>query len=161
MIIRPTSKLAKQLGLKPTEVLPLAGNGYLDWSCRVFDVWAGQSLMLITNTASLYSTVVTVDGLKTQEQFINGLPVCLKQRLIADGFEYIFLDHIFPVSGTVELSKALNRSVTGSMSDMVSMATITLQEGKSSLEEVIALLNRTPFKALEYDHPKDKFVDLH
>lgn len=117
--------------------------------------------MLITNTASLYSTVVTVDGLKTQEQFINGLPVCLKQRLIADGFEYIFLDHIFPVSGTVELSKALNRSVTGSMSDMVSMATITLQEGKSSLEEVIALLNRTPFKALEYDHPKDKFVDLH
>ena len=160
MVIRPTTKLAKQLGLKPTEVLPLADNGYLDWSCRVFEVSRGYSLMLITNTASLYSTVVTVDGLKTSEQFINGLPNCLKRRFLKDGFEDIFFDHIYPVSGTVELSKALNRSVTGSMSDMISMATIMLNEDDSSLDEVIALLNRTPFKGLGYNRPKDKLLEL-
>lgn len=55
MIIRLTGKLAKQLGFDPMDSLPLAENLYVDWTCRGVEAGAVEPVMLITNTASLYS----------------------------------------------------------------------------------------------------------
>ena len=58
------------------------------------------------------------------------------------------------------LAKSLNRSVTGSMNDMVKLSGYMLAEEYNSLEEVAAKLNKTPFKALGYDHPREHFATL-
>ena len=58
------------------------------------------------------------------------------------------------------LSKALNRSVSGSMTDMIKLAKYMLIEDRKTLEETSAKLNKTPFKAIDYDHPRDQFALL-
>ena len=73
MIIRVTGKLAKQIAVSPMDTLPLAENPIVDWTCRVFPVGESNSVMLITNTASLYSLLAPANGLENREQFENGL----------------------------------------------------------------------------------------
>lgn len=58
------------------------------------------------------------------------------------------------------LAKSLNRSVTGSMDDMVKLSVYMLTEEYKTLEEAAAKLNKTPFKALGYNHPRQHFAAL-
>ena len=115
--------------------------------------------MLIANTASLYSLLAPADGLNELEQFGYGLIRYLERRLLEDGFTEIFMKRIAPELQALELGKSLNRSVTGSMTDMVKLTKFMLDDGKS-LHEVAADLNRTPFQALQYVHPREQFAGM-
>lgn len=70
------------------------------------------------------------------------------------------MQDVVPETETLLLTKTLNRSVTGSMTDMVKLAEYMVIEENDSLEQVAAKLNVTPFKALDYEHPCDRFSDL-
>ena len=160
MIIRVTGKRAKQVGINPMDSLPLADNPVTDWTCRVFELHKNESLMLITNTASLYSFLTPANGLETTEQFGNGLGHYLERQLLADNFWSIFKKRLVPEMYDILLTKALNRSVSGSMTDMIKLAKYMLIEDGKSLEETSAQLNETPFKAIDYTHPRDQFAML-
>ena len=160
MIIRVTGKLAKQVGINPMDSLPLADDPVSDWTCRVFELDERESLMLITNTASLYSFLTPANGLETAEQFGNGLGHYLERQLLADNFGNVFKKQIVPKIQEIILAKTLDRSVTGSMTDMIKLAKYDLIEEGFSLVETTARLNKTPFKAIDYDHPRDQFVKL-
>lgn len=95
--------------------MPLAEDPFVDWTCRVFSVGGSESLMLITNTASLYSLLAPANGLDNLEQFEYGLIRYLERHMLTDGFEDVFRKHIVPELKTMRFAKALNRSVTGSM----------------------------------------------
>ncbi len=77
-----------------------------------------------------------------------------------DGFGEIFKQHIAPELETMVMTKSLNRSVTGSRTDMVKLAEFMLIEDNDTLREAAAKLNETPFKALGYDHPREHFATL-
>ena len=160
MIIRVTGKLAKQIGVTSLNTVPAAGNPFADWTCRVFTIEERELLMLITNTASLYSLLAPANGLETVEQFDFGLIRYLERRMLTDGFETIFKKHVAPELGTMTFSKTLNRSVTGSMTDMIKLAGYMLVEDGDTLEQVTGKLNETPFGALDYEHPRDRFDEL-
>lgn len=160
MIIRVTGKLAKRLKIDPMDTLPLGANPAADWTCRVFELYEGESLMLITNTASLYSFLAPANGLETKEQFGNGLVRYLERQMLSDNFSDVFRLHLKSEVYEMLLTKALNRSVTGSMTDMIALARHILIEGGNSLEETSVLLNRTPFKAIGYYHPREQFAAL-
>lgn len=66
MIVRVTGKLARQLKIDPIDTLALNANPAADWTCRVFQLYENDSLMLITNTASLYSFLAPANGLQTR-----------------------------------------------------------------------------------------------
>ena len=160
MIVRTTGKLAKQVGVSSLNTIPLAENPFADWTCRVFAVGERESLMLITNTASLYSLLASANGLENLEQFVYGLIRCIERHLLTDGFEEVFREHVVPELETMRLAKTLNRTVTGSMTDMVKLATHMLFEDGDTLEQVAGKLNKTPFGALDYDYPRDRFAGL-
>ena len=94
------------------------------------------------------------------EEFGNGLGHYLEQQLETDGFGDTFRKQIGPEIHDIVLPKALKRSVTGSMADMVNLATYMLVEDGKTLKEATAQLNKTPFSAINNDHPLDIFLTL-
>ena len=77
-----------------------------------------------------------------------------------DNFGDMFKRRLVPEMYDILLTKALNRSVSGSMTDMIKLSRCMLIEDGKSLEETSAQLNKTPFKAIDYNHPRDQFAKL-
>ena len=73
---------------------------------------------------------------------------------------------IAPASGTVSFAKALNRSVTGSMNDLIKFAKMYLTEDNMTPHDTCLKLNDMPMSALKnaegrkYAIPRDAFKRL-
>ena len=80
--------------------------------------------------------------------------------ICSDGHESIFEKFIVPSMDIVRFSKALNRSVTGSMNDFIFQAKYELIEPELSLNEISFRLNESPMSYLDYDTPKNVFKEL-
>jgi hypothetical protein len=80
--------------------------------------------------------------------------------MVDEGHEFIFRRLIAPASGTVRFASALNRSVTGSMNDLVNAAKVWLIEEELSPFDVGFRLNETPLSYLDYRNPREAFKSL-
>jgi hypothetical protein len=92
------------------------------------------------------------DGSKFAERALS----TIREFMEADGQQVAFRRFVEPASGAASFAKALNRSVTGSMNDLVFGAKLFLAAGLS-LHEVGFRLNRTPLSALRYSNPREAF----
>jgi hypothetical protein len=63
----------------------------------------------VTNTKSLYSTVIYGKGITDDSRFIDHALGGLSEFMAADGQAIIYRRFISPAAGTVEFAKALNR----------------------------------------------------
>ena len=61
--------------------------------------------------------------------FIERVLSSLREFMEDDGQSFIYQKFVAPSSGTVRFAKALNRSVTGSMNDLIGHATAWLEYG--------------------------------
>lgn len=156
MILRPSQKLAKKIKVTPLTVLPLDPNPFADWSAHLFTSERKQ-FVILTNTASLYSVVMPAKGVANDEGFLDWCMSCLGEYMAEDGQEFIFRRFIAPATGAVRLSKALNRSVTGSMNDLIFHARMWLAEGGLSPHDAASKLNEMPMSAITYRHPREAF----
>jgi hypothetical protein len=118
MIFRLSQKLAKKLKVSTLKPAPADPNPFADWSGHLFTADRTQYLIL-TNTPSLYSTVIYGRGIANDSQFLDRELSSIREFMEADGQEFIFRRFIAPAAATVRLASALNRSVTGSMNDFV------------------------------------------
>lgn len=159
MIYRITLKLAKKINIGSLQALSADENFYGDWTARLFTS-ARTQYMLVTNTRSLYSVIMPGKGITNEESFSARTASVIEEFLRADGMENIFNRFIGPEKGRTYFSKALNRSVTGSMNDFVYMAKIDLEHFAFSLFEVSQRLNTCPMSYLEYGRPRDVFIRM-
>jgi len=159
MILRVSGKLGKKIGGHPTKSLPLHDNPYLDWSGHLFQVQRVQHIML-TNTASLYSLLFLGRGITSQEEYVDCVRRELRTFLEQAGYASIHAKHIAPHDGPVLFSKALNRSVIGSMNNMILIATTHLERHGMTLREAAHYINRMPMFSLDEYYPYKAFTDL-
>jgi len=131
MIFRLSQKLSAKIKVGTLATLPLDENPFADWSAGLFRVGRVQYI-LISNTRSLYSTVLPGSGSKDISSFIERSLNSVREFLEADGQEGVYKRFIVPISETVRFAKALNRSVIGSMIDMTKHAVYLLAAGGSS-----------------------------
>ena len=157
MIFRLSSKLAAKLKVTPTKVLPLDENPFADWSGHVFTADRTQ-FVIVTNTASLYSTVLCGRGIPSDSHFIERSLSSLREFMEDDGLSFIYQRLIAPGSSTVQFSKALNRSVTSSMNDLIVHAKMWLTEGALSPHDTAFKLNDIPFSPFKYRKPREVFT---
>jgi hypothetical protein len=159
MIFRLFQKLAKKIKTAPTRAMPPDENPFADWSAHLFTAERAQYILL-TNTASLYSTVMHGRGVADDGLFLRyGLSrIC--EFMSDDGLEYVYQKFIAPDTGMVFFSKALNRSVTGSMNDLIVHAKLWLTVGELSPHDVSFKLNEMPMSALGYANPREIFNSL-
>lgn len=159
MIIRVSAKLSKKIHLTPEKSLPADENPFADWSAHLFTADRTQYI-LITNTASLYSMVMFGRGIANDWQFLDRITSYMSEFIRDNGYEFIYERLIAPSMGNVAFSKALNRSVTGSMNDLVFMAKTRLVEQEVSPYDVSFWLNEVPMSYLKMGRPKDAFEAL-
>jgi hypothetical protein len=159
MIFRLSQKLAKKIKTVPTRVEPPDANPFADWSAHLFLAERAQYILL-TNTASFYSTVMHGRGVPDDNEFLKQGLDRIREFMIDDGLEFIFTRFIPPTIGMITFSKALNRSVTASMNDLVFRAKAWLADCKLSPHEVSFRLNELPLSTLGYANPRERFKSL-
>ncbi len=137
---------------------PPDSDPFADWSAHLFTVERRQ-FILVANTPSLYSVVMPGRGVTSDKTFLRRMRVELRGFLQIEGYEYVYRKLVEPGLDKVLFSKALNRSVTGSINDLVFGAKFFMTGNEMPLFEVSVLLNETPMSYLDYN-PREAFRSL-
>jgi hypothetical protein len=161
MIFRLSQKMNAKIKAGTLRTLPLDENSFADWSAALF-VADRTQYILLSNTKSLYSTVMPGKGITDDGYFIERALSSIREFMEDDGQEFVYQRFIAPASASVRFAKALNRSVTGSMNDMTKHAAYDLAEGDVVPFEIGSRLNGIPMSALKHDgsthgFPRDAF----
>jgi hypothetical protein len=165
MIFRLSQKLNTKIKAGPMGAQPLDANPFADWSAHVF-VADRTQYVLLSNTKSLYSTVMYGKGISNDSHFIDRALSSIREFMEADGQSFTYRRLIAPASTSVRFAKALNRSVTGSMNELILHATVWLTEGDLSPHDVgfrlndILLSSLTERKPDTYRRPREALKSL-
>ncbi len=165
MIFRISQKLNAKIKAGTLPVLPLDENPFADWSAHLFLADRTQYI-LVSNTKSLYSTVMYGEGIRDESDFIDHVLSDLSQFMQNDGQEFVYRRFVVPATGTVRFAKALDRKVTGSINDLINHATAWLTEEELSPYDVGIRLNDlqlsaiAPSKSEKYGKPREVFKAL-
>lgn len=164
MILRLSQKLNTKIKAGKLTEMPLDENPYADWSCHLFTAERTQYIIM-SNTKSLYSCVMYGAGITDDSRFNERALSTIREFMEDDGQQFIYRKFIAPSAGTVSFAKALNRSVTGSMTDHIHAAKFMLEDDMAP-SEIGYRLNETPMSALvgpdgqKYGYPKEVFKRL-
>ena len=165
MIFRLSKKLNTKIKAGDLTDMPLDENPYADWSSHLFTADRTQYIIM-SNTASLYSCVMYGKGITDDSRFIERALSTIREFMEDDGQQFAYRKFIAPASGTVSFARALNRSVTGSMNELINHATSWLIEGEMSPHDVGFKLNDILLSALArsksdfYWKPREVFKAL-
>jgi hypothetical protein len=164
MLFRLSHKLNAKIKAGVLQALPLHENPLADWLAHLFVAGRAQYLLL-SNTKSLYSTVMYGRGITTDSDFIERALGGIREFMEADGLAFAYRRFIVPATASVRFAKALDRSVTGSMNDLIKHAAYWLAEGDESPFDVGFRLNEIPMSALassgsSYGKPREAFRAL-
>ena len=137
-------------------------NPYADWSCHLFTADRTQYI-IVSNTNSLYSCVMYGKGITDDSRFIERALSTIREFMEDDGQAFAYQRFIAPASGTITFAKALNRSVTGSMNDLIKFAKHWLVDNEISPHDLGFKLNDILLSALAteksqgYGKPNEAF----
>ena len=150
MIFRLSQKLNAKIKIGYLQTLPLNDNPFADWTAHLFEVDRTQYILL-SNTKSLYSTVIVGKGVTNENLFVQQALTGIQDSLKADHLKSVFARLIAPDTGAVRFARAFNRSVTGSMKELTFHATWKLRQTGPSLQEVSLSLNQELLSAIGSD----------
>jgi hypothetical protein len=145
--------------------LPLDENPYADWSAHLFTADRTQYI-IVANTKSLYSVVMYGKGITDYSEFIDRTLSNLREFMEDDGQAFVYRRFVAPSSASVRFGKALDRSVTGSINELVKFAKVWLEEGEMAPFSIGFKLNDVllsalaPSKADGYGKPNEAFRAL-
>lgn len=147
MIFRLSQKLAGKIKVAGLPELPLADHPLTDWSAHLFVV-ARTQYVIVSNTKSLYSTVIYGRGVNDHHSFIVEALRSIGDVLDNNGLSTVYQQQIVAHTGSVRFAKALNRSVTGSMNELILLARIILADGDIAPCDVGRAVNGTLLSTL-------------
>ncbi|HVX13661.1 MAG TPA: hypothetical protein VHC22_20930 [Pirellulales bacterium] len=162
MIFRLSQKLNDKIKAGRLGSRPLDENPFADWSATLFTADRTQYILL-SNSKSLYSTVLYAKGITNDSDFIERAMSSIRDFMENDGLAFMYQRFIAPSGATVGFAKALNRSVTGSMNDLIRHAEYWLTNEEISPHDVSLRLNGllmsalAPTKAEVYGKPREAF----
>ena len=164
-IIRCTTKLLNELGVKPTNT-PAQPPDLFDWHANLLRL-DRKKYVLYTNSQTLYSILMRWAGKakKFQEQF----RLELFKNLMSEGFNEKHVEYIMSGHAQVTITQTNSRSVLGSMNDLASqigsMISLRGRLADPDLLKINRELNRIPMGAIKYQYSiaelKRKLDDIH
>lgn len=146
MIFRLSRALNEKIGAGVLEAVPADDNPFADWSAHLFRFDRVQYIILC-NTPSLYSCLTYGKGVGDSGALLRQGLVAIRDSLARDGHLPAYERWVAPSAENVRFAKALNRSVTGSMNDLVRLGKSYLAGGLSP-GEAGHRLNEAPMSAL-------------
>ncbi len=158
MIFRFTQKLSKKLKINPQPECEYGVSPMEEWYGHLFTANRLQYI-LFTNAYSLYSVIFPGKGIITMRNFMDICFSVLDEELKDIGSGKIMEEYITPNTTIIDICKTNNRSILGSMNDMINMSKYIFSLENSTLKEVMGLLNKTPFSYLKYKNPRAKLEE--
>jgi hypothetical protein len=146
-------------------IMPLAENPYADWSASLFAA-AHHRYILLSNTRSLYSVVMSGKGDASGSQFADRALSSIREFMQDDGQQFSYHRFIAPAAATVTFATSLDRSVTAAMNELIARATLWLTHGALSPFDVGFKLNEVLLATLGgpggrgYARPREAFRTL-
>ena len=165
MILRLSQKIGSRLKAGPLKPLPLDKAPVADWTSQLF-FFDRLPYILVSNTAALYSTVLYAKGITNDSIFITRLTSALRDFMEADGLAFAYDRFIMPRTGLIRFASTFNRSVTGSMNELISYAKVLLADEETSPFDLGFRLNDLLLSAIAsdqsrgYGKPRDAFHAL-
>ena len=165
MILRLSQKIGSRLKAGPLKPLPLDKAPVADWTSQLF-FFDRLPYILVSNTAALYSTVLYARGITNDSIFITRLTSALRDFMEADGLAFAYDRFIMPRTGLIRFASTFNRSVTGSMNELISYAKVLLAAEETSPFDLGFRLNDLLLSAIAsdqsrgYGKPRDAFHAL-
>ena len=162
MIFRLSQKLNKKTKTGKLTDMPLDENPFADWSSHLFTADRKQFIILC-NTKSLYSCVMHGKGISNESQFVERAIITISEFMADDAQQFPYRKFIAPASDTVQFSKALNRTVTGSINQLIYLAEDLLTDDRLPPHEVGFQLNDFLLSAIKtkdsygYSTPNEAF----
>ena len=162
MLFRLSQQLATKIKVGNLHGMPLDPNPYADWSCHLFTVKRTQYIIL-SNTQSLYSVVMSGKGITDRLRFVAEAVTHIQTFMEDDGQAFVHQRFFSPATNAATFGKALNRSVTGSINDLIRFAKYGLDEREVPPHAVGFELNDVLLSALgdgksrPYGRPKETF----
>lgn len=165
MILRFSQKLGSRLKAGKLKPLPMDDVPIADWTSHLF--FSGRTpYILVSNTATLYSTVLYAKGITNDSIFIVRFMPALREFMEADGLAFAYDRFIGPRTGLIRYASAFSRSVTGSMNEVIAVAQLLLADEETSPFDLGFRLNdqllsaSTTDEARDYGKPRDAFRAL-
>ena len=122
--------------------------------------------ILVSNTATLYSTVLYAKGITNDSVFIVRVMAALREFMEADGLAFTYDRFIMPRTGLIRFASTFSRSVTGSMNELIAFAQVLLADDEMSpfdlgfrLNDLLLSASRTD-ETRDYGKPRDAFRAL-
>lgn len=159
MIIRLTKKLSDKIKEKSLQFKDFSGNPFIDWSGNLFTSGRVQYIIM-TNSSSLLSTVFYGKGVTDGNLFIKKTLESIKYLLEDYKLELIYHKIIALETNPIHFSSIKNRSILGSMNDLINQAKYLLKAGDKNLFEVSLSINKTPMGYLKYKYPIEVFREF-
>jgi hypothetical protein len=165
MIFRLSQRLNAKIKAGSLPAVPPDENPFADWSAALF-VAGRTQYILLSNTKALYSTVLYGKGVTGAGHFIERALGSIRESMEDDRQGAVYRRFVAPASASVCFARALDRSVTGSVNDLVRHAAAWLAGGDLSPHEVGVRLNDILLSALgrgkspPYGRPREAFRAL-
>ena len=165
MILRISHKLNARIKVGPLPQQPLDANPFADWSAHLF-VADRTQYILLSNTRSIYSTVMYARGITDDGRFIERALSSLREFMEDDGQAFVYHRLIAPASGTVRFARALDRAVTGCMNELIAQAKFLLADGDLSPFDLGSRLNEVLLSSIavsraeKYGTPRGAFKSM-
>lgn len=158
MIIRITQKLAKKIKESKLDYIETSQNPFLDWSTNLFTSGKTQYI-IFTNSESLFSVVFPGAGINNSAKFLKSINANLHDILSLYRLESLWDEQKFDFT-SVSFSKIKDKSVLGSMNELVFQAKFFMANWKLDSIQATMKINNTIMGKIEYDKPLDRFLKL-
>jgi hypothetical protein len=159
MILHLTDRLAKKLGETYLAAGRVGRDKFSDWSACLFTADRTQYI-LFSNTATLYSMVSYGAGVTDGNRLIHDLIDTMRDVTKRDGLEAVYDARIARGFNTFSFTKALEGTVAGGLSELVSVAKLHLASGEISPYDVSFVLNDVPLSYLKGQRPLEAFCRI-
>lgn len=165
MILRFSQKLGSRLKTGTLKPLPMDAAPVADWTSHLF-FFDRTPYILVSNTKTLYSTVLFAKGITNDSVFIIRAMNHLREFMEADGMAFAYDRFIMPRTGLIRFASTFSRSVTGSMNELVNYSKVFLADEETSPFDLGFRLNDTLLSAAvsedhrDYGKPRDAFRAL-
>lgn len=154
MILRATKKLAQKLKIESLQKYEVKVSAFEEWYGHLFTVNRLQYI-LFTNAYSLFSIVLPGKGINNLRTFMDLTGYWLSEVLKNKGCENMIARLVIYNLDAIDVYATNNRSVLGSMNDMMLAAKYLISEYQITPIELAKQLNQTPLSYLKYENPLD------
>lgn len=158
MTIRPSRMLARRLGIGLPDHMPEVRDRLADWCVHEFRA-GRRGYLLLCHTGSMYPVVASLRGATDGTRLKQRMVEALRDTLTGPVLGPLVSNDIEPRLGEVQFAPIPDRSVTGTMNDLIFAAKVGLNEGMS-VPDLSPWLAVTPLSILGMNSPNRVFGDF-